>query len=126
MKLHKVPGIALLFVLVVCGGCVELGRRPVTLKPGFGEPLGHRKPRIAVSIPQPQGLAGWTAGDDDVYYRTSKTDSLVRIAEKFYGDRRYSREIYLVNEDVISSAGGLRRGLVIVLPGAGDKEALSR
>ncbi len=130
MKLHSIPGIVLLFILIVCliicAGCVELERRPFALEPGFGRPLGIRKTPIPVSVPQPEGLGGLTAGDNDVYYRTSKTDSLVRIAEKYYGDRRYSREIYRVNRDVILSAGGLRRGLVIILPGTSDRQALTR
>ena len=103
--------------LAALAGCMEYGRRVVSLQPEItGDVWQIRKPGVVVSEPKPEGLAGEKVAAANSFYRVAKTDTLVSLAQKFYGDRRYARDIYELNRDTITRAGGLKRGLVILLP----------
>ena len=110
-----------LFCLAACVaalfGCVELSRKRVALEPEvIGGNVGVKKPGVIIPAPRTDGLARVRYGDIEGFYRVAKTDTLVSIAEKFYGDRSFAREISERNKDAIRAAGGVKRGMVLVLP----------
>ncbi len=70
----------------------------------------------AVAKARAEALRGYHVTGAMGYYRVAKTDTIVSVARRFYGDRKFAREIANVNSDRMKDAGGFRRGLVIVLP----------
>ena len=111
-----------LLVLAVCalGGCTK-GAARQRLVVGFTEnplQIGHAGPDVLP--PRPLGLGGYRPRGDEAYYRVSKTDTFTTIAIKFYGHARYYSELFFANEGRLAEAGGLKRGLIIVLPTMAD------
>ena len=106
-----------LALAVALAGCVETGRRRVQLSPELiHDARVLKKPGITVTVPRPEGLSGFLLDKSERLYRAAKTDTLVVIAERFYGDRSMSSRLYEANRDLLRASGGLKRGMVIVLP----------
>lgn len=104
-------------VLAALSGCVEMKRTNKALAPEIiGDSIKVRKPGIAASMPRTEGLADVKFASIEGFYRVAKTDTLVSITEKFYGDTRYMRQLVERNKDIINAGGGVKRGMVLVIP----------
>jgi nucleoid-associated protein YgaU len=113
--LWRLPLLAVAVALLM--GCVNLGSYPVSSRTeARGDLWKVKRPGIAPSVPASGGLAGLTVTGVNAFYRVAKTDTLVSIAERFYGDRRYAEKIAELNNDALMRAGGLKRAMVIALP----------
>ncbi len=108
--------------LLFAAGCRTPGPERVSLKPELAGPeiLQFAKPSIRLTTPTPEGLSSGPISPANRFYRVGKTDSLVSIAERFYGDRKYAQDIYELNKPAVRQAGGLTRGLIIALPELGS------
>jgi hypothetical protein len=107
--------VCLALLAVSAAGCVEMSRRDVHRPPEIiGDGIRIRKP-VAASLPRTEGLEGARRNEVEGFYRVAKTDSLVSIAERFYGDRSFVRELQERNRDILTSVG-CTRGTVIALP----------
>lgn len=104
-------------VLAAVFGCVELKRTNKALAPEIiGDSIKVRKPGVAASMPRAEGLADVKFASIEGFYRVAKTDTLVSITERFYGDTRYMRQLVERNRDIITASGGMKRGMVLVIP----------
>lgn len=59
-----------------------------------------------------------------VTHRVERGESLWKIAERYYGDGNAWRRIRDANSDMVSATGGVREGLVLVIPDAGQRTSL--
>ena len=107
---------ALALVVFAAGGCMELGRRPAGYTLTIENPRQVGGTGLPVSSARPGGDSGMDYGEDAPLYRVSKTDTLSGIATRYYGDRRYTYDLYLVNGRLIEETGGLKRGMTLRLP----------
>jgi len=106
----------LVLLAASAAGCVELSRRDMHRPTEIiGDGVRVRKPAVAATVPRTDGLKGTRYSEIEGFYRVAKTDSLVSIAQKFYGDRSFVREIQERNRDILASSG-CTRGVVLVLP----------
>jgi hypothetical protein len=53
-------------------------------------------------------------------YRVQEGDTLASIAEKYYGDRHKSGELFRLNRDTISDPGLIVPGTLLRVPGPAD------
>ena len=91
----------------------------------IGDRIKVRKPGVRrVQMPRAEGLADVKFARHEGFYRVAKTDTLVSIAEKFYGDTRYMRQLER-NRDIINASGGVKRGMVLVIREARKRRASS-
>jgi hypothetical protein len=98
-------------------GCVRTGTARVTLTPElYDDPFPLRKPGVIIRTARPQKMYESGLDRREAFYRVAKTDTLVSIAEEFYGDRAMGWAIQERNREALREAGGLKRGMVIVLP----------
>ncbi|MHC4713882.1 MAG: hypothetical protein ACYTAN_11520 [Planctomycetota bacterium] len=102
-------------VCLALAGCVELERKQVGLKASVENPLEIGAKDLPLSL-YFGGLGDPETGADSSYYRVGKTDTLVSIAEEFYGSRAYAERVYRTNEGLLRRAGGLARGMILELP----------
>ncbi len=102
-------------VCLALAGCVELERKQVGLKAGVDNPLEIGAKNLPLSLYY-GGLGDPEPGGDSSFYRVGKTDTLVSIAEAFYGSRMYAERIYRANERPLRRTGGLARGMILELP----------
>lgn len=117
--LWRLPLLAAPIALVM--GCVNLESHPVSKRTEVSGDLWKvRRPGIAPLAPPFEEPAAFTVTGVNAFYRVAKTDTLVSIAERFYGDRRYAEKIAELNKDALTHAGGLKRAMVIALPQLGE------
>ena len=102
-------------VWLVLSGCIELERRQVAIRTSVEDPLEIGVKGLSPAM-WPGGLGGFSQDGQRSYYRVGKTDTLVSVAERFYGSRVYAQAILRANEDAIEGAKGLTRGMILVLP----------
>jgi nucleoid-associated protein YgaU len=64
-----------------------------------------------INIPGVESIAGNT-----IYYKVQKGDTLNRIAEKFYGDKKRSSVIFRANNDSLTNPDDIKYGQTIKIP----------
>ena len=107
----------LVLAVLLLAGCTEVSKRRVRLEPTItrGQDQGERPP-VAVGSRPVEPPRTYKVTGSIGFYRVAKTDTLISIAKRFYGNARFARELGNVNSQRIDEAGGLKRGLVLVLP----------
>ena len=50
------------------------------------------------------------------FYKVKEGDTLINLAERFYGDYKRWREIYMLNEDRLGRGGNLKPGQLLIMP----------
>ncbi len=109
---------------VACAGCMRTVKAVRPLSPDvYNQGVVVRKPSVTIARPRPQAFYDNKLDERNGFYRVAKTDTLVSIAERFYGDQSYRREIYQENRQEIDKAGGLKHGMVVILPKAPPENA---
>jgi hypothetical protein len=69
-------------------------------------------PKPVVTKPTPKvGRGGVPA-----LYKVHEGDTLINLAERFYGDAKRWREIYMLNQDRLGRGGNLTVGQMLVMP----------
>jgi len=121
----------LLSILTACAllqaaGCVELERKRVTFDYTIDGLWTLRRPGEPAAVAPSRGLEGEALPRAESYYRVGKTDTLVNIAERFYGSRLYVRRIRSLNRDQLDRTGGLERGMILKLPPAAEENEAAR
>ncbi len=66
--------------------------------------------------PAPDKGIGRLLGDGEWLYRVRPGDTLLSLANRFYGDYNRWRDIYILNEDRVGRGGTLRTGQLLVMP----------
>ena len=51
-------------------------------------------------------------------YKVQEGDTLASLAQRFYGDPKRWRDIYVLNEDRLGRGGNLKAGQLLVMPPA--------
>lgn len=95
--------------------------------PGSGNPTGEPAASVksaplapAVSAPEPNRIAkGKTTS---LRHTVAAGDTLFSLAERYYGDRGRSTEIYQANRQVLRSPEELPSGTELVIPEAAPKK----
>jgi len=57
-----------------------------------------------------------TLSDGEWLYRVQKGDTLLSLANRYYGDYNRWRDIYMINQDRLGRGGALRPGQMLVMP----------
>lgn len=113
--MRKPALLAVVVVWLVASGCIELERKKIAIRTSIENPVEIGIKGLGPST-WPGGLGGFAEGGERSYYRVGKTDTLVSLAERFYGSRIYAREIMRVNEEALKGEKGLVRGMILALP----------
>jgi nucleoid-associated protein YgaU len=88
-------------------------------RPALASPVTGSSPVVpAVSAsPAPATTAGGGGGGNEQTYEIQSGDTLLSIAEQFYGDNSQWRKIYDANRDVIgSNPDALKVGTTLKIP----------
>ena len=56
------------------------------------------------------------SGGVPLTYIVQEGDTLINLAERFYGDYKKWREIYSLNQDRIGRGGPLKPGQILIMP----------
>ena len=72
-------------------------------------------------ISSPESAIGRPLGDGEWLYRVQDGDTLLSLANQFYGDYNRWRDIYVLNQDRLGRGGSLRTGQLLVMPKKGAK-----
>jgi nucleoid-associated protein YgaU len=62
-------------------------------------------------------------GDGEWLYKVRQDDTLLSLANRYYGDYNRWREIYILNEDRLGRGGTLRPGQLLRMPKGAKKTA---
>ncbi len=87
---------------------------PSPQRPPLASPVASPAPAVTAATPTTAASADTTAGDT---YEVQSGDTLLSIADQFYGDTTQWRRIYDVNKDVIGSdPDKLKIGMKLKIP----------
>lgn len=73
-------------------------------------PVKAAKP-VVTKKPVKRGQGGVPA-----FYKVKEGDTLINLAERFYGDYKRWREIYILNQDRLDRGGNLKVGQLLIMP----------
>lgn len=114
--MRRAAFVTAVIMLAAAGGCISTNREVMSTTTSMENPWEIGATNVPSSLPWGGGRVEAPDRDAWAYYRVGKTDSLTGIAIRYYGDRRYSEDIFLFNKKALQKSGGLRRGMVLILP----------